>query len=359
MSAHRIHFGPLAAVLPKLTLGAGVPLTSQDRFHLRASLLDSWQAAAFTITNDTVEAALEQRIEDWRLVYPAVAQFCQQLGWPQCPLEVLWLLWLPLAEQIIQWRRSLSRPLVQGILGVQGTGKTTLTRILAVILGQLGWQVCGLSIDDLYKTYAERQQLQQADPRFRWRGPPGTHDLELGMKVLSQLRQAQFPVALPRFDKSAYSGAGERTAPELVTAADVVLFEGWFVGVRPIDPQQLTTAPAPITTEADRAFAREVNSRLQDYLPLWQQLDQLIVLYPADYRFSQQWRQQAEQQMQASGKTGMSATEINQFVTYFWRSLHPDLFIRPLLQDPDWVDLVIELDREHRPTAIYQPASLL
>lgn len=347
----------LERILQKLTAVSVAELPLTEQAHLRTSLLNSWQATAFNLTADTVDGFVTQRIERWQLVYPVLDQFCQQsLGWPTCPVDLLWLLWLPLAEQLALWRKSLDRPLVQGILGVQGTGKTTLTLILAEILRSMDLQVCCFSIDDLYKTYAERQQLQQIDPRFRWRGPPGTHDLDLGLRVLTQLRRAKFPVAIPRFDKAAHNGAGERTEPELVAAADVVLFEGWFVGVRPIDPQIFDTAPAPIETEADRAFAREVNSRLVNYLPLWQQLDRLIVLYPSDYRLSQQWRRQAEQQMKATGKTGMSDAEIDEFVTYFWRSLHPDLFIRPLLHNPEHVDLVIEIDREHRPSAIYRPA---
>ncbi|NJL21401.1 MAG: hypothetical protein HC895_12160 [Leptolyngbyaceae cyanobacterium SM1_3_5] len=35
---------------------------------------------------------------------------------------------------------------------------------------------------------------------------------------------------LPRFDKSLHEGAGDRIDPERVDRADVILFEGWFVG---------------------------------------------------------------------------------------------------------------------------------
>jgi glycerate kinase (EC 2.7.1.31) len=62
---------------------------------------------------------------------------------------------------------------------------------LTLILGKLGYSTVSLSLDDLYKTYADRQQLQKADPRLIWRGPPGTHDLELGIAVLDRLRSAQ------------------------------------------------------------------------------------------------------------------------------------------------------------------------
>ena len=104
-----------------------------------------------------------------------------------------------------------------------------------MILQQLGYRTLSLSLDDLYKTYSDRLVLKQQDPRLIWRGPPGTHDIDLGLNVLDQIRQCKSPVMVPRFDKSAYSGAGDRTTPEIVTDVDIVLFEGWFVGVRPID----------------------------------------------------------------------------------------------------------------------------
>jgi D-glycerate 3-kinase len=133
------------------------------------------------------------------------------------------------------------------------------------------------------------------------------------------------------------------------------LFEGWFVGVRPIDPAAFETAPPPITTEGDRQFARDMNTRLADYLPLWDELDRLMVLYPTDYRLSQQWRQQAETKMKATGKSGMSDDEIREFVEYFWRSLHPDLFIAPLLHQPDRVDIVVTITPNRSIDAIYHP----
>ncbi|MBD2023200.1 glycerate kinase, partial [Leptolyngbya sp. FACHB-711] len=249
------------------------------------------------------------------------------------------------------------KTLILGILGGQGTGKTTLAAILTEILAEMELQVCRLSIDDLYKTYADRLQLQQFDPRYRWRGPPGTHDVSLGLSVLKQLRQVspQHAVAVPRFDKSLHQGAGDRIVPERLTAADVVLFEGWFVGVRPIAPALFNHAPSPIISESDRTFARDINDRLQDYLPLWDELDRLIVLNPVDYRLTLQWRKEAEHMMKATGKPGMSDTEIEEFVQYFWRSLHPELFIPPLLSQPEWVDWIIELDENRLPISIYCP----
>lgn len=272
----------------------------------------------------------------------------------------LWTLWLPLAGQLMADQNRLDRPLVQGILGGQGTGKTTLSGVLRLILNSLGYPTLSFSLDDLYKTYAERQQLQQLDPRLIWRGPPGTHDVALGLRVLDQLRTATSneTIAIPRFDKSAIKGLGDRTQPECIHPPQIVLFEGWFVGVQPIDPAQFDQAPDPINTAADRQFAKDMNARLQDYQPLWQRLDRLMVLRPIDYRLSQQWRKQAEQQRIAAGGQGMSDQDIEAFVNYFWKALHPALFIPPLLKDPTQVNWVMDINANHRPIRLYQPDSI-
>lgn len=350
----------LRTVLNCLAIGS---LTADQQRQLEDWMLQDQQTArAFGINPGNVSQHTEARSQLFRSVYPAVAQLCRsQFNIPKIVcLETLWNLWLPLAMQLAVHRKALDRPLIQGILGSQGTGKTTLGIILTLILGHLGYSTLSFSLDDLYKPYIERQRLQQQDPRLRWRGPPGTHDVELGIQVLDQLRSPKHSgtVQVPRFDKSAHAGAGDRTHPEIVTSVEIVLFEGWFVGVRPIDPAAFATAPPPILTAADQAFAQAINAKLKDYLPLWEQLDRLLILYLLDYRLSQQWRRQAEHQAIAAGKAGMQDTEIDQFVEYFWRALHPDLFIKPLVRDPRSVDLVIEIKPDRSPGVVYQPTDL-
>lgn len=324
-------------------------------------LQDDRRARAFGVTAENAEVVVRHRLKVLNTTYPKVREFCQgtfqqESDW----LKTLWDLWIPLALHLIHHQQVLQRPLIQGILGGQGTGKTTLAAILTRMLQSLGYRSLSLSLDDLYKTHADRVQLRQQDPRLLWRGPPGTHEIELGIQVLDQLRQPQShaAIALPRFDKSLHQGSGDRVTPESVTGVDIVLFEGWCVGVRPIDPRCFEVAPAPIVTDADRAFACEMNHRLQAYVPLWNRLDSLIVLHPVDYRLSQQWRKQAEQQLRASGKSGMSDGEIDQFVEYFWKALHPELFIPPLIAHAELVDLVIEIQADHTSGSVYKPGNL-
>lgn len=325
------------------------------------ALADKLRAKAFGITPENVGEVIQKRSHLFQSLHPKIIEFCQNKGFSNQSviLETLWNLWLPLALKIATYRQNLHHPLIQGILGGQGTGKTTLAAILISILDDLGYPTIALSLDDLYKTYLERQRLKEEDPRLIWRGPPGTHDVSLGIAVLDRLRQGTGSIEIPRFDKSACGGEGDRTRSEIVENIDVVLFEGWFVGVRPIEPTNFDRPLPPIITLADRTFARDMNAKLQDYLPLWERLDRLFVLYPTDYQVSKQWRRQAEQQMVATGKSGMRDEIIDRFVEYFWRSLHPDLFIKPLLGNLNLVDLVIEINIDRSLGMAYCPGDRL
>lgn len=335
----------------------GKPIEREDIRRLAArELAQTDTAKAFGLNESNAIDKIKQRADIFVKVAAKVVKLCSTLGFNDLDyiLWHLWKLWLPISLDIAAAKDSLSRPLIQGILGIQGTGKTTLAKVIQLILAELGYSSITISLDDLYKTYAEREELRKQDPRLIWRGPPGTHAVELGLKVLEELIQASPDslIAIPRFDKSAHNGAGDRTEPEFTKKVDVVLFEGWFVGVRPIPESQFEVFASLFKTPAELQFAKDNNRRLQAYLPLWQKLDRLIILYPVDYRLSKVWRKEAEHKMIATGKAGMSDQEIDRFVEYFWCALHPQLFIPPLLPQ---ADLVIEINADHSVGRIYRP----
>jgi D-glycerate 3-kinase len=261
-------------------------------------------------------------------------------------LANLWRLTLPLALQLVNLQKTRSLPLIQGIVGVQGSGKSTLVRTLKLLVEHLGLSCLAFSLDDLYKTYSDRLKLQATDPRIIWRGVPGTHDLDLGIEVLQNLRKRK-AAEIPRFDKSAFNGVGDRQGYELAAPVDIVLFEGWFVGMR-----SLPVAEVLACNSIDPDFSQDMNRALDAYLPLWQLLDRSIVIYPQDYRWSIEWRQQAEREMTRQGKSGMSDRQVEEFVKYFWSALPPNLYFEDLLRQ-DYVDLVVTIDRDRHFGAIY------
>jgi D-glycerate 3-kinase len=316
-----------------------------------------------------IKEIIDQRSQLLRLVYVEVSQSLTthniHIDPPDAILFILWHYWLPLAQSLAKQQQQIGRTLIQGLLGGQGTGKTSLGIILQILLSHFGKTFLSISLDDIYKTYADRQKMQVIHPDLIWRGPPSTHDVELGIQVLQQLRDRNVtnpkPIAIPRFDKSLHHGTGDRVAPEISYGADIILFEGWFVGMRPLPVDTLDNFVTPILSASDRKIAIACNANLHKYAPLWEYLDRLIVIIPENYKYSLQWRLEAEHNLMAAGKAGMSDQQISQFVEYFWKALHPQLFIPPLIDRTNAnycadhsADLVVEISRSHLPTRIYQ-----
>src|SRR5436189_108160 len=71
-------------------------------------------------------------------------------------------------------------PLMVGLCGAQGSGKSTASRDAAAALTVRGLSCLVLSLDDLYLGKAARAELAaEVHPLLATRGPPGTHDVAL------------------------------------------------------------------------------------------------------------------------------------------------------------------------------------
>ena len=113
--------------------------------------------------------------------------------------------YLPLCDEIYKTYRSKRKTILVGLSGAQGTGKTTLSNIIKIILEEkYKLKTINISIDDFYKTFKERFLMsKKKHSLFLTRGVPGTHDLQLLRHVLINLKRKKFKsIYLPRFDKS-------------------------------------------------------------------------------------------------------------------------------------------------------------
>jgi len=341
---------PVDLILHSLAGGYSLtPPQEEQLWHLTLGETQKWQALGFS--SEILAEFIPEQITFFRTYYPEFVTFWQKhLGldpngvWAEGQsltlLESvmrhnLWHFWLPFAGMLKRHRDQHDRLWIQGIVGLQGTGKTTLTAILTWILDKWGYRCVSLSLDDLYLPYADRLKLQTEQPHLIWRGPPGTHDVDLGLRVFEEL-QPRDPMTqslgIPRFDKSLYNGAGDRGKPEFVELpVDILLFEGWFVGLYPLNGLN-TDLPNPLTLYP---LTRYCNEQLNRYIPLWERLDNLLVLYLSDLTYSKGWRKEAEQKMRHLGQAAMTDETIDRFVAYFWEALPPDLFLNPVIQTPN------------------------
>jgi len=292
-------------------------------------------------------------------VLPGFRACCQRLDLKADLTPQLEAVYLPLAAWIHQQRHN--QPLIVGINGAQGTGKSTLSALLGVIL-QTGFKlrVTGFSIDDIYLRRGQRQHLAATiHPLLATRGVPGTHDVELGIRTLRALRRASADdqIAIPAFDKAVDDRKPLSQWPLWRGEVDVILFEGWCVGARP-QPDQALERPIndlERLEDPDGRWRRYVNEQLQGpYQSLFAMLDRLVMLKAPDMECVFRWRLQQEQALAAKVTAHadqplrlMNETELRRFIQHYER------LTRWMLEEmPVRVDVVLHLSQDHQFHAI-------
>ncbi|KAK9130862.1 hypothetical protein Sjap_011349 [Stephania japonica] len=248
-------------------------------------------------------------------------------------------------------------PLVIGFSAPQGCGKTTLVFALDYLFRVTGRQVAygnynksaTISIDDFYLTYEDQAKLREENPEnalLEYRGNAGSHDLPLSVETLAaltKLTKEGMKMKLPRYDKSAYGGRGDRadpsTWPEIEGPLTVVLFEGWMLGFKPV-PMEVVEAIDP--------QLEIVNKNLEAYYDAWDKfINSWIVIKIKEPKCVYQWRLQAEIAMREEGKPGMSDEEVMDFVSRYlpaYKAYLPTLYSEgPNGSDPEHL-LVIDID---------------
>ncbi|KAK4531935.1 hypothetical protein CCYA_CCYA10G2792 [Cyanidiococcus yangmingshanensis] len=250
----------------------------------------------------------------------------------------------------------------------QGGGKTTLTTALQKLFTLERLECVSLSIDDFYLTRREQEALARAfpeNPLLESRGNPGTHDISLALQTLDQLVTAprtkeESTIAVPRYDKSAFQGRGDRASPESWQSyerpVDVVFLEGWCLGFRPLELHHRSVEMDPVSLrnlmQVDRFLA-------QDFCRLYPLLDAFIVIALDGPNLAEslqtvyQWRLEAEQQMRAAGRPAMTDEQVYAFVDKFmpaYRAYLSDLYWSPPLTGDASRELRVGIDRTRAPT---------
>ena len=261
---------------------------------------------------------------------------------------------VPLFEDIKEAiRASERRPFMLGINGAQGTGKSTLAKLLCTLLEEDGFRVANLSIDDFYYSKARRLKLaSNVHPLLSSRGVPGTHDVELALKIMQQLAGAgaEERITLPGFDKAVDDCLPREACTQVQGPIDLIILEGWFVGVRPQSTSELAEAANDLEKieDKDARWRNYVNDALSaDYQPLFSELNMLVMLAAPGFEQILEWRSLQEEKLRrraAAGASGlMDRQSIERFIAHFER-----LTRHCLSTLPKSADRVYRLDAQHR-----------
>ena len=268
-------------------------------------------------------------------------------------------LYLPMAAWIADRHRG--TPLLIGINGGQGSGKSTLCKILKLLLVEgFDKRVVVISIDDLYLPRYERQRLASSiHPLLATRGGPGTHDVPLAMQILTQLKQglAQ-PIDIPVFDKAMDDRAEVSRWQKLQEPVDIILFEGWCVGAIAQQEQELARPVNTLeaTEDHNKQWRRFVNYQLAGpYRDLFALIDILLMLKIPDMDNVFEWRLLQENKLKQSlsenpsaAKHVMTEKELKRFI------MHYERITRATLKEmPDRADVVLELNRQHQVSRVH------
>lgn len=281
---------------------------------------------------------------------------------PNAYIEVATQHFLPLLPAIQMHHESAKRPLIVGINGAQGSGKSTLSHLLTVFLNKSTKLHCiSMSLDDFYLTKAERESLaRDIHPLLLTRGVPGTHDLTL-LRNLIQTLQTEHTAIIPRFDKAIDDRAPTAQWQDITKPVDIIILEGWCVGTPPqaIDALSQAVNGLERDEDPDGKWRNFVNEQLAGpYAKVFESIDYLIMLRAPSFAAIYRWRCEQEHKMRErllqtlqvnvsdkknTSSIGMSDEQILRFIQHYQRITEHGLHaLKPLCNK------VFELDEYRR-----------
>ncbi len=285
----------------------------------------------------------------------SISYAIEQQSLPKEFVETISKYYHPLGNSIAQKVKGHSNRSVHfvGIQGSQGSGKSTCASFLKLLLeSEHELQVVVASIDDFYLTRAERKFLaQNTHALFAVRGVPGTHDVAMMQSVFDRAEAGQ-TFTVPAFDKATDDRAPESDWQSITRPVDVVILEGWCVGVVEQSDQDLRQPVNRLEEleDPDCLWRKMVNDAIkQDYKKLFDRLDLLICLQAPSFDCVLGWRQLQEQKMieklQSEGKSielAQTPKQIERFISHYQRLTEHAIKTLPLT-----ADYVLTLNEHH------------
>ncbi len=259
--------------------------------------------------------------------------------------------YLPISKMIKEEYYKKKKTKVIGLAGGQGTGKSTISNILKIILKEAyGLETVVFSIDDFYKTLNERKIIsKKISHLFHKRGVPGTHDCKMLYNSLKSLKNDKFKkIMIPKFDKSIDDRSNRNRWLKVKKKPNIIIFEGWCVGVTSQKKKDLVKPVNKLEKQEDnkKIWRQQVNLEIKkNYRKIFNLIDKLIFLKVPSFRFVFKWRllQEKKLKITSKGNKTMTYKEMSNFIMYYERLTKHMLKILPKT-----ADTVISIDYKHR-----------
>ncbi|KAJ3379953.1 hypothetical protein HDU92_006295 [Lobulomyces angularis] len=203
-------------------------------------------------------------------------------------------------------------------------GKTTLVNNIKINFSNLNIVI--LSLDDFYLTYQDQLKLASLhcnNPLLKFRGNPGTHDLNLLVNTIQAcLNPEESIVQIPVYQKSLNNGRGDRLPIHqwdvVKTPIDLILCEGWCLGFKSIqDQKNFETVVNSLHFSLNDLTKLNNNLKLYEDL-LYKYFEKFILISSSSLDYIYQWRLQQELEGNLKkNSSGLSKEEVFDFVDRF------------------------------------------
>ncbi len=259
--------------------------------------------------------------------------------------------YFPISKMIKDEYKKKKKTKVIGLTGGQGTGKSTISNILKIILKEaFNLETVIFSIDDFYKTLQERKDMsKKINKLFLTRGVPGTHDTKMLFQCIKNLKTNKFKrINIPKFDKSTDDRSQKSKWLKVKKKPNIVIFEGWCVGATAQKKKDLNFPINKLEKQNDnkKIWRQQVNLELEkSYKKIFKLIDKLIFLKVPSFKYVFTWRllQEKKLRITSKGNKTMSDKQIENFIMYYER-----LTKHMLKTLPKKANIVISIDNKHK-----------
>ena len=241
-----------------------------------------------------------------------------------------------------------------GLAGGQGTGKTTISSLIKLILSYyFKLNVFKVSIDDFYKTRKERLKLSKTKhPLLLTRGVPGTHDIDMMNKLFSNIKKTKFRTMLiPKFDKSIDDRYNKKFWYKIKKKPDILILEGWCVGAKPEKENTLYTPINKLEKNLDskKKWRLHVNNQLKNkYAKLFNQMHSLLYLKAKNFNVLKSWRIKQEKKLKLNNKNKKNNKIMNNLEVLNFMMTYQRITQNMFKIAPKHSSIIIDLNDRHQ-----------